>query len=63
MIANEVIEIWFNLNQVQSSWFNLSDILLTLMEFVTAYLLSFSVCLHVRSAALNPSDHMLKMHS
>ena len=34
----------------------LSEVLLTLMEFVATYLLLFLVCLHVRSAALNPPD-------
>ena len=42
--------------QLKSSSIKLSEVLLTLMEFVTAYLLSFSVCLHVQSAALNPPD-------
>ena len=55
MIADEVTEIQYNLNQVQLSWFSLSEVHLTLMEFLTAYLLSFLACLHVRSAALNPT--------
>ena len=42
--------------QLKSNWINLSEVLLTLTEFVTTYLLSFSVCSHVRPATLNPPD-------